>query len=193
MTMAWQTGGVVLAGAGLATLYLAWKRKTRFWPLVLGGWSLIAASLWSWAQVSSAERGIALGTVAAVLLALGLIGARAISAPVKARRQVPQRLASVPDPALSGQGWRAGAGIAAMIVLALFVSAGMCTALFMLARSAGMEHTANLTMTMFAFPLLLAALTTFVAYAEGGRTKAMSLAGLGLGSAVAVAATMGSV
>lgn len=190
--MAWQTGGTILAVAGLAVLYAAWQRKARNWPLVLVGWALLAGSVASTAQVNGTEKGWALGILVAVLAGLIALGALALSAPVKTRRQVPARpaagMAAQPD-------WRAkiapAARIAAIVLLGLPVSLAGSTALFMGSRAAGVEHTANLTTAMFAFPLIWASLSTMLAYSDSARTRTANVLGMAIVSGAVIAATMG--
>jgi hypothetical protein len=193
MAMTWQAGGIILALAGIGALHLSWKRKERSWPLVASGWLLLAASIVSWAQSSGADKGIALGLVVAVLIALGFVGAAALSGPTKLRRAAPVRsLPASIQASVWHEGLRAGFAMVAMVLAALVVSIATCTALFTAARSAGVEHTANLTVSMFAFPLALAAFTTFLAYCEDARLKAAWTAVPTALSAVIIAATFGA-
>lgn len=193
MAMTWQVGGTILALAGIGGLYLSWRRKERSWPLVASGWLLLAASIVSWAQTSGSDKGSALGIVAAVLIALGFVGAAAMAGPTKLRRTAPVR--SLPASVRASvwhEGLRAGFAMAAMVLVALVVSIATCTALFSAARSAGVEHTANLTVSMFAFPLAVAAFTTFFAYCEDARLKAAWIAVPTAVSAVIIAANFGA-
>jgi hypothetical protein len=193
MAMIWQAGGIGLALAGVGALYLSWKGKDRSWPLVAAGWMLLAASIISWAQTSGTDKGSALGIVSAVLVALGFVGAAAISAPTKRRRAAPMR--SLPAEARTNvwhDGLRAGVAAIALVFVALVASIATCTAFFTIARSAGVEHTANLTVSMFAFPIALAGFTTFLTYCEDAGRKAAWTALPTILSAVIVAAALGA-
>lgn len=191
--MMWQAGGIGLALAGVGALYLSWSRKGRSWPLVTIGWMLITASIASWAQTSGADKGSALGIVAAILVALGFVGAAAMSGPTKLRRAAPVRSlpAYVQENAWQ-EGLRAGFAVVVLVLVALTVSIAICTALFTAARAAGVEHTANLTVSMFAFPLALAGFTTFLAYCDDARRKAAWIAAPTFLSVLIAAAATGA-
>lgn len=189
--MVWQIGGAALAVAGLAALYQSWSRKARSWPLVLLGWTLISGAVLSWGQTSGVDKGPALGVIVVMLTALaGLagLGLVAVRNPVKHRRQIQPRS----NPAIAKESlWRAGFSVTTqvlvIIIIGLLTSLAICTAIFMANRSAGMEHTANLTLTMFAFPVIWAALATFVGYAQSARLKAVTLAAFATASAAVIA------
>lgn len=68
--------GTVLALAGLALLYLAWRRSKRHLGLVVLGWMLIVFSYRYWVQAAGFDSGPALGTVVLMLAAIALVLAK---------------------------------------------------------------------------------------------------------------------
>lgn len=172
----WQVSGILAAAMGVYALFLSWKRSSRSWPLVLTGWSLIFACVLAWAQTSGIDKGPALGLIVFMLAALTGVLIVALSTPVKARRKVePRQYATALDP----NPWQAKAttagSVLAIIVCGLIVSLTGATAIFMANRWGGMEHTANLTWSMFSFPMLWAAVSVFIGFAQSRSRKVLWL------------------
>ncbi|MEO0919459.1 MAG: hypothetical protein AAFX98_02035 [Pseudomonadota bacterium] len=189
--MIWQLLGLGLATGGVGALYLAWRRKVRSWPLVVIGWVLVLGSIVSWSQTSGVDKGPALGIVAVVLIAMIAVIGSAMNAPVKKRRTVAPRR---PSPGGQASVWHEGlsltGSVLAIVFVGLIAAIASCTALFMVGRTAGMEHTANLTLTMFAFPMVWAGLATFIGYSSNAVSKVLVLMGLAAISTVLLVVTM---
>lgn len=175
----WQLSGLVLSGAGIFALYLAWKAKQRNWPLIGLGWALLLGSLIAWDRTSGVDKGPALGLVAITTMALVAIAIVAIRTPIKQRRE-PKARPVLPDaPIRARTSVRTNlVSILAIVIFGLVASVAACTALFMGSRSLGMEHTANLSLTMFAFPLAWAGLATYIGYSSNVRARAGVLVGM---------------
>lgn len=190
----WQLGGTILSILGVGALYLAWRKKERDWPLVSAGWSFIIVSIAVWSQTSGVDKGPALGIVVVTLIGLAAVCARAFAVPAKAGRSNGTR------PARAGNGgdvsvsrYSAAANITAIIIGGVAVSILACTALFMGNQSLGVEHTTNLTLTMFGFPLLWGALATYIGYSTSTSGRITKLVGLSLISAVIILLSMGAI
>ncbi|MEM1052380.1 MAG: hypothetical protein AAGI28_09830 [Pseudomonadota bacterium] len=187
----WQILGSVLSIAGVSALYLSWRRKTRSWPLVLVGWGLIFGAVAAWAQTSGVDKGPALGIIIVILTAMIAIGIVALRTPVKKRRE-PRVRAAVKDAQASvwHEGLSTTVSILAIVFVGLIASVSACTALFMGSQAAGMEQSANLTLTMFSFPLVWGALSTYIGYSESRSGRAFTLAGMITASAAVIFGTM---
>ncbi|MEM6947993.1 MAG: hypothetical protein AAF486_07865 [Pseudomonadota bacterium] len=187
-----RAGGVLATGLGLACLYVAAKDRGGSRARVAAGWGLLALATLCWAASSSAERGIALGLIWAMLLVLAGLAVTALSTPRKAAaRRSPRR-------AIQGAGDKTSAGaLASRAISALLLGpiAGLSalavsTAAFALADRAGAEHTINLVAAMFLFPLAWAAIAALVAmeprlWRRAAWTFAAGLAPLGAVFAIA--------
>lgn len=169
----WQLSGLALSGAGIFVLYLAWQGKQRNWGLTGLGWALLLGSIVSWDQTSGVDKGPALGLISITMMAMLAVFVVAMRTPVKQRREARVRnaIADV-QTRVRHSPWANLASILAIVILGLVASVAACTALFMGSRSLGIEHTANLSLTMFAFPLAWAGLATFIGYSSNVRTRA---------------------
>lgn len=186
----WQILGICLSIAGVFALYLSWQRRKRSWPLVLGGWALIIGAIVSWAQTSGVDKGPALGIVIVILTAMSAVGIVAAKTPVKLRREPRIRdLSEATQSSVWHEGLSTTASILAIVFVGLIASVAACTALFMGSQAVGVEHTANLTITMFSFPLLWGAISTYIGYSSSVTGRFVTLAGLLTVSAAIMAAT----
>ncbi len=151
----------------MALLRAAWSQKTRSWPRVLSGWGLVFASLWGWRLTSGADKGVALGVVAGLLIALAFLAAAAINAPKRPGR--PTRLRNHKQPPqlhptaarlLPRRLW------CALLIgpLAGLAALAISTAAFAALDGAGVQHTANITTVSFGFPMCWAGLAVAVGY-----------------------------
>lgn len=175
----WQILGTSLGLTGIGALYLSWRRKSRSWALVGSGWSLLLGSVLSWSQTSGIDKGPALGIIAVVFTALAAVALTAWRTPVKQRRKVAARPAALNAQAsVWHEGLTMAASLTAIAVVGLIASVAFCTALFLANRSLGLEHTANLTLTMFAFPVTWGGLATLVGYSKSVVTRAAVLLGM---------------
>jgi hypothetical protein len=172
---------------GILALHLAWRQKKRNWPLVGTGWALVLASILAWDQTSGADKGPALGIVSLVLLALLAVALVAWRTPVKLRRAAVSRtLRDEPQPNGKAGAISRTVAVITIVFAGLIVAISTSTAVFMANRAAGMEHTGNLTIAMFSFPLIWAALATFVGYSPSTVRKAAVLGGMALFSGIAI-------
>ncbi|MEM1195001.1 MAG: hypothetical protein AAGH57_02765 [Pseudomonadota bacterium] len=168
--------GIALGAAGIAALYVGWKQKKRNWLLVFVGWSLLLGCLMVWGQLSGIDKGPALGLVSIVITALLAILIIALRSPVKQRREPRIRQRDLGDQAsVWHEGLSVTASVLAIVFVGLVVSIAACSALFMASRSLGVEESANLTITMFAFPLSWAGLATYIGYSPSPMSKAFTL------------------
>ncbi|KWV95766.1 hypothetical protein [Erythrobacter sp. AP23] len=178
--MAWQIGGTILAIAGVVALYLSWRSRRRSWPLVLSGWTLLLGAVVAWGNTSGVDKGPALGIVVVVMVASAGVLLVAVRAPVKPRRRIEPREPRIVAQLVERPGRKnlaITANAVAIVLLGFLTSITVATAIFMAGRSAGTEHTANLTVTMFAFPVLWAALTTFIGYSRSMVARAVVVFG----------------
>lgn len=182
--IAWQLAGTILCALGVGTLYLAWRKKRRDWLFVATGWALLLIGILLWAQTGGVDKGPALGIVTVMFVGLLAVGIHAVATPIKKNRRTVQR-GDPPTGEVQVAFRRYGVALNAIaIVLAgLAVSVVVCTAVFMGNRAVGLEHTSNLTLTMFAFPILWAAIATFIGYSSSTNLRVTSLLGF---TAVAV-------
>lgn len=191
--LGWQILGVSLSITGIFALYLSWQRKQRSWPLVAAGWGLIFGAVSAWGQTSGIDKGPALGIIAVVSTALIGVLIVALRTPVKTRREPrPRSQTQSRQASVWHEGLSATASILAIVFVGLTASVACCTAIFMGSRAAGLEHTANLTVTMFSFPLLWAGLATYIGYSNSlsGRT-AWLIGIIGISGAVIFATIQG--
>ena len=70
------------------------------------------------------------------------------------------------------------ASILAIVIVGMIASIAACTAFFLTNRAVGVEHTANIIVTMFAFPTLWAGLATYIGYSNNMGGKIRLLLGL---------------
>jgi hypothetical protein len=191
MMLLWQIAGVGLAGAGVGALYLAWQRKQRSWPLVSAGWAMLLGSIMAWGKTSGVDKGPALGIIVAIMVAMIAVVIAGLRTPLKQRREPRTRVAvGATLDATRSAALAQTATIAVILLAGLAISLAACTALFMTNRTLGLEHTANLTLTMFSFPLVWAALVTSFGYVRSVRTRATLLSCILAISVAIILATM---
>jgi CDP-diglyceride synthetase len=174
--MIWTLLGVVTAIGSVGLLYAAWSKRSRSWQLILGGWFLATVSLVSWSQTSGVDKGSAKAIVAFILIVLTVLAVLAYRSPVKQRRNIEREPAQAIEV-------RSGLKIWAMrsynFILLLLVSGlaamSISTAAFMVGRAVGAEHTANLTVSMFLFPILWAIFSVVTGYASRPLVKSAVL------------------
>ena len=187
----WQLIGICLSISGVLSLYLGWKRKHRSWPHILSGWSLLLGSILAWGQTSGADKGAALGIIVVVLTGMTAVAVIAVKTPVKARRK-PRKTATQGN--MQASLWHEGlsitASILAIVIVGMIASIAACTAMFLTNRAVGVEHTANIILTMFAFPTLWAGLATYMGYSHNTVGKIRLLLGLVLVSCAVIFAMM---
>ncbi|MDM7957461.1 hypothetical protein [Blastomonas sp.] len=187
----WQLSGLVLSAAGLFALHRAWQAKQRHWGLIGLGWALLLGSVLVWGRTSGVDKGPALGLISITIMAMLAIFVAAMRTPVKQRRQARVRNGMADTQTRVRHSAAANvASILAIVIFGLAASVAACTALFMGNRALGMEHTANLSLTMFAFPLAWAGLATYIGYSSSIRTRATVLTGVLALSSVIIFSSM---
>ncbi|MBK5911392.1 hypothetical protein CCR85_07780 [Rhodothalassium salexigens] len=167
--------------AGLGLLYAAWARPARGrWP-VLAGWmaALVGAVLWGLAD--GGDRGVAVGVVMFVALALAVLLWRRRRGPVAAVRAGSAGRAAPTAPTGAGP-----AGLGRRIGVGLLVGPGaglaavaLVLALFGALDRAGAHVTAAIVAGYVVLPLLWAGLAVWALMAPGLARKAAVVAGPG--------------
>ncbi len=147
--------------AGIATLILAWQKRGQLGPLVLPAWSLVGISLFLWSRTTGAEKGVALGLVALMLMAGVVLGRQALIANPKTTPKEPVRRVSVPIPHTPFL-----RSIAAALLIGPIAGLGalsLSVAIFSAIEASAGEPTANLVLCYFLFPLGWAAFALYAA------------------------------
>ncbi|MEM9261944.1 MAG: hypothetical protein AAGA22_00040 [Pseudomonadota bacterium] len=158
--------GICVAVCGVYALQTASRsRSDRHSLIVAAGWVAITSSLVIWAFTSGADKGVALGAIAVIIAAMGALLRVARSGPARKAKSLPKKAVSAPPEPASLTFWT---GLRRIWVAALIgpvaglAALAACAAGFAALRSAGMEHTANLTIVSFGFPIMWA-LFAFIA------------------------------
>lgn len=178
------TGLAVITAAGsIGVLRHAWRKPERHWPMILSGWGLLLVSMIIWSYITGADKGVALAFVTWVIVALLFL----LNAASHSERR-PARMLKKQQQALTKPGLVL---VAKRVFVALLMGPGLgliamaiCTAAFTALASLGTEHTANLTIVSFSFPLVWAALAVMLGYQRELWLKtcsAVGLAGLAFG------------
>ena len=174
------TGGLAVAMAvcGVAMLQAAWRLSQRNYRLVSLGWLLLLAATLFWTTTTAADQGVAIGLVVLILVALAFLSVRMMRAPIRMTRPVRKRTA--PDVRL---GWRellrrAWTGVL-LIPIAGMAALLATTGVFVGLKALGVEHTANVTVGYFTFPLLWAALGGLIGYETGLVRKSLTVISVG--------------
>lgn len=156
--------GVVAAAGGLFALRSAWARASGRASgravRVIGGWALLAVSLAMWAKAGGPDRGVALGLIAIVLAALGLVAWSALTGP--ARSAAPPKDGRAAD-APARVSWRRHLRTTGSVLLAGPVAGlsalAVTVSVFTVLNAGGAEVTGNLVAAFFLLPLSWAGLT----------------------------------
>lgn len=157
--------GSLTALWGLWVLYLAWQRPSRSQLLVVTGWCSTLLALFLWGISLGTDKGVALGVVVWVLLAIAFMLFAAYSSPTrdsKARFKMQQKQ-SLP----TASEWSNGLFLTLMIgPISCLISIAISTALFVVFDLAEMEITGNLTIVFLLFPISWATLAVVLGYQE---------------------------
>lgn len=147
---------------GVWLLRTSWRAHSHnAWRLAIA-WALIGSSIVAWSMTSSVEKGAALGVVCITIVVLGYLAVDWIEAPARVRRASAEKLGAAPErrqcafyvrKVFAGVLMGPLSGISALLVT---------TATFAALASIGSEHTANLVLAMFLFPLAWAGLAVLV-------------------------------
>ncbi|GAA0477579.1 hypothetical protein GCM10009096_19340 [Parasphingorhabdus litoris] len=185
----WQLTGIVSAIGGVYLLHKAWHKRFGANLEIIGGVLLILFSIIAWVQTSGADKGTALG-----IIVLIIVGGLAV---LISALQTPKRKAkegrSPSEHVLSASS--AGAMVWLQRIyhgLLLFLLSGLAavsvsSALFMMFRWLGMEHSVNLTIAAFAFSILWASLAVYVGSQRATMRKSIIILGLAIIPAAALA------
>ena len=185
--MTFQIAGTILSLLGIFSLYAAWQKKGRDWPRLAIAWALVTAAIISWSQTSGIDKGPALGIVVVTLSGLLAVAVVGLRSPEKMAR--PARAARI-TAVHKLNAWPVAIRALVIILAGLIVSVAASTAIFMGSRSAGLEHTANLTLTMFSFPMLWGVIATYTGYSQSAKGRAVVLAGIAAASICVIALGM---
>ena len=148
-------GAIALAAAvcGIYLLQAAWRKRGNNGPRLIGGWGLLLSSILAWSTTSGADKGAAIGITVAILVVLVLLSATLLRAPQRTvRTGTAREYVTKPLGALTISR-RVLVGIL-MGPVGFLSAVALCTASFMALKSLNAEHTANLTIVSFAFPLV---------------------------------------
>ncbi|MEM1264033.1 MAG: hypothetical protein AAGH76_16665 [Pseudomonadota bacterium] len=167
-----------MAVCGIALLQAAWRIKANNGWRLIGGWSLLGASVVTWGHTSGADKGAALGITAAVIIALLFIGRQAAVAEERRERGARERRSaqSAARTPLLRRIW-VGMLLGPLAGLAALSAA---TALFVVLSRSSLEQTAVTTVAFFAFPLLWAALAVLAGYVRHLGRKSATILAVGL-------------
>jgi len=171
--------GTALCVFGLFALYRAWQRKTKNTVLVVAGWGLLLGGVIAWGYTSGPDKGPALGIVAAVLIALCFLSVQLFRAERRPMRSKPKRVLEPVKLTTRDYLSRIWTGVLIGPIAGLSALA-LCTASFSVFKSMNVEHTLNLTLVSFAFPLLWGGLAVFAGYSTKGLAKTATLLASGL-------------
>jgi len=171
---------LVSAVCGMGVLQAAWRIKNANGPRLVGGWSLILGSIIAWGITSSADKGAALGIVAVILVALMFLLSNALRSQVRPERETSNERKSAAQPI----GWpivlrRVWAGLLIGPIAGL-AALSISTALFVGLEALAVEHTLNMTVVSFGFPLVWAGLAVFAGYETHMLRKTVGVLGGGL-------------
>lgn len=166
--------GLALAIAGVWLLREAWQRKAKNKPRVLVGWSLIFGCIVLWGLTSGPDKGPALGIIVALVVVLCFLASQAFKAEVRPRRESPNRIV-IPDK-ITARGYLSRIWTGLLIgPLAGLSALAICTAAFSVFQTLNVEHTLNLTLVSFGFPLLWGSLAVFAGYNTRGLAKTVAI------------------
>ncbi|QTD56800.1 hypothetical protein [Parasphingorhabdus cellanae] len=180
-TTIWQFTGLAAATAGIFLLRSSWQQRHKTPARLVFGWLCILGSIIAWSQTSGADKGSALGIIVVVVIAVLAVTVTAVQAPIRERRaaRVSQ---NKPDQTQKPGYARAVKWWDGLLVgpIAGLSAMSVSTLLFVSNRSIGMEHTANLTVAMFAFPLVWAGLAVLSGADQNMKRKSLVLMSVGV-------------
>lgn len=169
----------VLAVGGIGLLRAAWHRKADNALRLIAGWGLVFASIMGWGLTSGPDKGPALGILVAVLIVLGFLARAFFVADIRPKKDKADRvLEREPLNAFQiiNRVW-AGILIGPFAGLAAL---SFSTACFSLLKKLHVEHTLNLTITSFLFPILWGILAVIAGYSTKQITKTATIFGVAL-------------
>ncbi|MEM7081509.1 MAG: hypothetical protein AAF465_02060 [Pseudomonadota bacterium] len=171
---------IAITLAGFGVLLYAWQRATRSWPLLGLAWGLLVTALILWSATSASDKGVALGLVAGVLIALAVLTVRTLRETPRTLRRTREAQntaqAAVEELQLIRRLWL----FMLYGPLAGLASMALCSAAFVLFQEVGLEHTANVTIVFLLFPIAWSCIAVGVGYPIGLLRKTTSVFVTGL-------------
>lgn len=154
---------LILAACGIYLLQAAWRLRPSHPLRVWSGWGLVLASITMWGMTSGADKGVALGIIAIVLLVLAELGRKALSSERREAKQGRERVAETKK--ITGLTLLRRVWVGLLIgPISGLAALAISTGLFALFKDLGLDHSINLTTVSFAFPLLWAGLSVFAGF-----------------------------
>ncbi|MEP2988489.1 MAG: hypothetical protein ABJL11_02145 [Parasphingorhabdus sp.] len=133
-------------------------------------------SLVSWTQTSGIDKGPAKAIVAFILIVLAVLAVLAYRGPVKKRRDIEREATQVKE---AGSGFKIwvlrGYNFVLLLLISGLAAMSISTAAFMAGRALSAEHTANLTVSMFLFPISWAIFSVTTGYVRQPLVKSVAL------------------
>lgn len=170
---------LAVTACGIAMLHAAWRLKARSWPRIIVAWSCVTGSLVLWSFTSAADKGVAIGIVAWVIIAVLFLAVLAVRSTPRVEKPLRERVAPRAQAVRPAYSRRLYTGLLIGPVAGL-IALSISTAAFVGLAAANVEHTLNLTLVSFAFPLLWAGLAVVAAYQIPLWRKTVMLFGIGL-------------
>ena len=143
----------MIAACGVYLLWAATRKQSGTVFRLVAGWLLLIGSLFVWAPTSGADKGVALGIIVIVLVALAVLVGIALQAPQRESRIAPQRTPAAQTLTWLSYSRRFWVGFLIGPV-ACASAIAICTAVFLGLQEIGFEHTLNLTLVSFALPVV---------------------------------------
>lgn len=169
---------LLVAAFGICLLQAAWRSRPSHPLRIGGGWAFILASIALWGATSGADKGAALGIIAVVLLVLVALSREALRSERREAKQSRERVAETEKITRLILLRRVWAGLLIGPISGL-AALGICTAMFAVFKDLGVDHSINLTIVSFAFPLLWGGLSVFVGFEPRLLRKSLGVIGLG--------------
>lgn len=181
--MTWEAlirGLALLAAAcGIYLLQAAWRFRSSHPLRIWGGWGLVFASITLWGTTSGADKGVALGLIAVVLLVLALLGREALSSERREAKQSRGRVAETEK--ITGLKLLRKVWVGFLIgPISGLAALAISTAMFAVFKDLGLDHSINLTIVSFAFTLLWSGLSVFAGFEPRLLRKSLGVIGLGV-------------
>lgn len=177
---------IVTAVCGTWVLQTAWRSPHRKWHLVLAGWLIVLLSFYVWTFTTAADKGIALGITAWVVITLLFLLRAAMELPVRVERQNRTHKAKTKEVVAS----KVSKPQIALNILTVFmigplaglVAMLMSTLLLILMQALRVEYTANLALASILFPVFWAGLAVVLGYQQRLPARLLTVTGIGFGS-----------
>ena len=183
MILVIQLFAIIVAVCGTWLLQTAWRKPQRHWGLVLSSWGLICFSFYIWTFTTAADKGVALGLVAWVLVALAALTAIVFSAPVRTERRL-KKTQNRLDPLLKTVAFKRFLSALLIGPVAGIVALVLSVLMFQLMLIIDVEYTANLAIALMLFPIFWGGLAVLLGYQLTLIKRLITLVAIGAGSAI---------